>query len=154
MATLNEIGERESDFTLKGDSDMVAFAPNHALMARPGRREIDMKPQRIFFYKRLDTDETFAWTEAEAALMLKSNVKVLLRQIGCSNGAAYSNAIRSAGLKPGQIVKKSEAVKILKKAWDAELEAARGHYDDPKDNNVHFDDSFPIQQRGSFVPPA
>lgn len=148
------IEDRDSDFQIKAATEMVVFQPNNALIAKPRLREQDMKPQRIFFYKRLDDERIFAWTEQEASMMLKSNHAVLLRQIGCSDGNTYSNFIRNCGIKPGARIPRAEALKILEDAFNAEMAAAQGHFVNPDDQNVHFDNSYPLNQRSQFNPPA
>lgn len=152
----NDLEERESDFDLKGGSDMVRFQPTHGLMARPRLREQDLQPQRIFFMRDMrkdGEDNITAFTEAEAANILKSSHGPFYRQVGCSDGKAYDAFLRSKKIKAGSMIPKSQAEEILRGAWAAELEVARGHFSTPQDQNVHFDNSFPIDQRKSFVPP-
>lgn len=149
-----DIESRDSDFTLKGESNSVRFQPNHALMARPKPRERDLQPQRYFFYHRMTDDQMLCFTEAEAAMMMKSTHKFMLRYLGCSNGQAYAKSIRECGVKPGEVILKTKAQEILNAAFAAELEAAKGHYDQPEAQNVHFDAGFKMEQRNSFVPPA
>jgi hypothetical protein len=151
--SLSDIGARESDFDLTPESEQVVFRPNHALMARPRLREKDMLPQRIFFYTRLSDNKLMVYTEQEAALMMKSSHAPILKQIGCSDGKKYTQFIRECGVKPGEIIPKSRAQEILDGALNAEVEAAKGNFSRPQDQNVHFDDSFPIDQRATFVPP-
>jgi hypothetical protein len=130
------------DFQLIPSADNVIFSPNHVLMAKPQRNERDpRKLQRFFFYKRLTDDKVFCWTEAEADLMLKSSHKVILRLIGVSNGTAYSKSIQNCGVKIGQVIPVKRAQEILNAAYEAELESARGNFDDPDPQNVHFDDT-------------
>lgn len=133
---------RESDFSLSKKSPYVIFSPNHQLMAKPRPNERNpAKRQRYFFYKRLTDDVVLCYTEAEADFMLKSTHKVILRQIGVSDGSAYSKFIRTCGIKPGEQVLRKRAQEVLDGAYKAELEAARGHYVDPDPQNVHFDDT-------------
>lgn len=153
----DDLNDRESDFILK-TSEFVAFQPNHALMARPKLKEFDMTPQRVFFLKRMDNDDPETninvYTEQEAAMLLKSSHRFMLRIVGCSDGSTYAQFIRSKGYKAGQRIPKQEAEQVLRDAWSAELEAARGNIAQPEDQNVHFDNSFPLNQRKGFVPPA
>lgn len=149
-----ELDERASDFELKKRTEFVIFQPNHGLMGRPRLREQDLQPQRIFFYERLnEPGRIFPLTEQEAAMMLKSSHAPILKQIGCSDGKTYSEFINNCGVQSGERIPLEQAQKILKDAWDAELEAARGHFANPFPQNVHFDGSFPVEQRPSFIPP-
>lgn len=148
------LDDRDSDFNLAKSNEMVIFQPRHPLIAKPGQREQDLKPQRMFFYKRLDTDQIVCFTEAEAAMQEKGSHRFLLRQVGVSDGSAYWQSIRSCGVKNGQRIPLAQAQKILADAFAAELESARGKYSKPLPQNVHFDSSFPLDQRNGFVPPA
>lgn len=150
----SDLDNRESEFDLKGESEFVIFRPNHQLMSRPERREQDGKLQRIFFYQRVTDNKIFAFTEAEAARLRRSSHNVILRQLGVSDGRTYAQFINNCGLKAGEKVSKKKAEEILKGAFDAELKAATGKFANPLDQNVHFDNSFPLNQRDSFVPPA
>lgn len=155
MAGNDDLSERESDFNLVSDTRFVVFKPNDPLMAQPEMREIDRRPQRVFFYKNLQTDQIMQYTEAEAARMMTSSWAVILRQIGVSDGSAYRNSIRGCGVKVGERIPLERAQKILRDAYDAELTAATGHYADPEPQNVHFDNSFKTEaQRRAFQPPA
>lgn len=152
---MDTLDERESDFNLAKDSGTVRFQPNHQLMASPQLRQRDRRPQRIFFYERYPERSIMVWTEAEAAMMVKSSHRFMLVQIGCSNGDAYRKYVQGCGVKPGETIPKERAQEILDGAMKAEMEAARGNLDDPEEQNVHFDSSFKKQaQRDSFVPPA
>lgn len=144
------------DFFLAKNNEMVTFIPNHRFMGRPDQRQQDGKQQRFFFYRRLTDDRTLCFTEAEAATITSkgSTHRVILRMIGCSNGAAYAQSIRACGIKSGARIPLKQAQDILAKAYDAELESARGNFDHPLAQNVIFDKSFPMKQRDSFVPPA
>lgn len=151
----DDLDERESDFRLNKDTRFVIFRPNDPLMAKPELRQIDRQPQRIFFYKNLQTDEIFQYTEAEAARMMTSSWAVILRQIGVSDGTAYRNSIKNCGVKVGERIPLERAQQILRDAFNAELEAAKGHYAEPEPQNVHFDNSFKTEaQRRAFTPPA
>jgi len=133
---------------------MVIFQPNNSLMAEPRLRERDLLPQRIFFYERSTDGQILVFTEQEADLIgMKSSHRHILKQIGCSDGRAYTKYLRECGVKVGEMIPKSRAREILKGAFNAELEAARGQFSTPQAQNVHFDGSFPLEQRNSFVPP-
>lgn len=148
------LDDRESDFNLNKSTESVVFRPSHSLMARPRLREQDLKPQLIFFYNNLNTDQVVYYTEQEAALMEKSTYKWILRAIGCSDGRAYGLHIRNCGVKPGELISHEKAREILQGALNAEIEVAKKNgYRRPLDQNVHFDDSFPVEQRPGFVPP-
>lgn len=150
---MDTLDDRESDFNLVKDTEMVKFMPNHQLMSRPRLREKDHKPQRIFFYQRFTDRKIMCWTEQEASLMVISSHRFMYQQLGCSDGTAYRLAIQNCGIKPGTLISREKAQKILDDAMAAEIEAAKGHYDDPQSQNVHFDNSFPLDQRPTFVPP-
>lgn len=150
----DDLDSRDSDFNLNKSSEYVVFRPNHQLMARPQLREVDGRPQRYFFYKRVTDDRVLCFTEAEAAMQMKGSHKFILRQIGCSDGSAYHKFINTCGVKAGDRITLEKAQEILKGAMDAEIQAANGNFDDPMPNNVHFDGSFPMAQRRGFVPPA
>jgi len=156
------LADRDSDFKLVGSEnpdapiENVVFRPNHQLMARPRLREKDLQPQQIYFYWNYGSEprRLEMWTEQEAAFMEKSSWAKLIRPIGCSNGQAYTKVIRDCGVKPGSVISKTKATEILNKALEAEIEAAKQHgYIRPQDQNIHFDPSFPVEQRSSFVPP-
>lgn len=102
--------------------------------------------KKTFFYEK-PSGEIFACGEQEAALFGKN-----YRQIGVSDGATFRTYMRKAGFK-GDVLEREKAQLLLKEAFDAELEVARGHFERPKLNNVHFDESYPEEQRASFVPP-
>lgn len=130
------------DFQLISTAENVIFSPNHVLMAKPQRNERDpRKLQRFFFYKRLTDDKLLCYTEAEADFMQKSSHKVILRLLGVSDGSAYAKSIRECGVKVGQVIPVKRAQDILNNAWAAELESAKGHFDDPDPQNIHFDDT-------------
>jgi len=148
-----QIGDRESDFTLTGGGGTVRFQPNHSLMARPRRRELDNQLQRTFFYTRLSDNRMLHFTEQEAAMMMKSSHAMILKQIGCSDGSAYAKYIRECGVKPGQEISREKAQEILKGALEAEIASAKGNFANPQSQHVHFDSSFPLDQRPGFQPP-
>lgn len=158
MAGNDDLNDRQSDFDIPSmgrEVQYVIFRPNDPLMARPELRQVDKRPQRVFFYKNLQTDEIMQYTEAEAARMMTSSWRPILRQIGVGDGETYRNAIRNCGVKVGERITLERAQKILKDAFDAELAAATGKYADPEPQNVHFDDSFKTEaQRRAFTPPA
>ena len=105
------------------------------------------RPQKTFFYQRNNGD-VFACYEAEAALYGKFH-----KQLGVSNGQAYFDFIKNSGIKKGQRISVEKAQEILNGAFQAELAVAAGKFQRPKEHNVHFDNSFPEEQRASFVPP-
>lgn len=145
----------KEDFYVATDTEMVVFQPQHPLMAKPGRREQDGKLQRFFYYRRVTDDQVMCYTEAEAAFITQpgSSHRTILRQIGVSDGAAYMQSLRTCGVKPGDMIPIKKAREILANARAADIEAARGHFAEPMPQNVHFDSSFPIDQRKGFVPP-
>ena len=147
------------DFLIKPDTETVVFQPRHHMMAKTERRQQDNKPQRYFYYKRMTDDAILCFPEKEAALIANrkpdaSSHGNILRQIGVSDGSAYQNYLMNCGVKPGQIIPKKLALEILRGAHDADLKAAEGHYAEPMAQNIHFDASFPMNQRAGFVPPA
>lgn len=150
------LDDRDSDFELAKPSENVVFQPNHQLMAKTKLRERDLKPQLIYFYRNVGYDpaKIVYYDEGEAAFMEKSSWKFMLKPIGCSDGRAYKEAIRNCGIKPGAMVPRSRAMEVLAQALEAEIASAKKNgYIPPQDQNVHFDNSFPLEQRPSFVPP-
>lgn len=140
QVTDDALDERNTDFEpLKRNVEYVLFQPNHQLMGKLELREQDQKRQRLFFYKRLTDDQILCYTEAEAARMMESSHAPVLRQIGVSDGSAYWSYLKNCGVKPGQRITVQRAQELLTAAQNAEMEAARGHYDDPMSQNVHFD---------------
>lgn len=134
------------------DSEMVVFRPELSYQTAM-YRERDGQPQRVFFYERLTDNKILQFMEQEAALQMKGSQKLILKQIGCSDGQTYKNFIKNCGLKAGEMVPRSKMREILQGAYNAELEAARGNYAIPMDNNIHFpDNSFPIESRRDFQP--
>lgn len=105
-------------------------------------------PKKHFFYERthkqsysgyIDAPENqqadiIAVTENEAASLSESK----WRQVGVSDGTAYAQAILHSGVKKGQRIPIQQAREIMKKAFDAELEAARGHFERPVLQTYHF----------------
>lgn len=149
----SDLDQRESDFNIPNASEEVIFQPRHQFMASRKLREQDLRPQRLFFYKRITDNEIICWDEQYAALMMKSSHRFILQQLGVSDGSAYRKFIDNCGVKPGERVTKLRAREILEGAYQAELAAASGHYANPDPQNVHYDESFPLAQRSSFVPP-
>jgi hypothetical protein len=149
----DDIENRESDFAIKSDSETVIFQPNHQLMARPALRGVDMRPQWVFFYKRLTDNKILCFSEQDAAMMEKSSHRFFLQRIGASDGRTYQLSVRNCGVKPGTVIPKIQAQKILDDAFQAELKTAEGNFVAPKSQNVHYDESFPIDQRSGFIPP-
>lgn len=150
----NNLDGRESEFEIAKESDMVTFVASHPMMAKTQLRQQDLQPQRYFFYKRITDNEILVFTEAEAANMEKSSHGKIIQQIGCSDGTTYQKFIKDSGLRNGQRIPKKQAQEILKGALDAEMKAATGNFAKPIDQNVMFDNSFPLSQRSSFRPPA
>jgi hypothetical protein len=149
----DRLDDRESDFDLKS-AEFVIFMPNNQLMARPRLRGRDMQPQRVFFYKRVTDNAMLILTEQEASLLTtKSSHKHILQQVGVSDGSAYRKHIQTCGVRVGERIPRSRAEEILKAAIQAELKAAKKHKALPMDESVHFDDSFPVDLRSTFVPP-
>lgn len=147
---MQDLSNRDSDFELKS-GDMVRFEPRNPLMAKRGVIESSLRPQMVFFYKRIDTEEILTLTEQEASLMLQSSHRILLRQIGCSNGTTYQKYLDNCGLKRGDLIPKERAEQICKEAWNAEFEAAKGHYMNPEPNNKHFDGGIPVHKRANLI---
>ena len=106
------------------------------------------RPKKTFFYEKED-GEVFACNEQEAALFGRN-----YRLIGVSDGTAYNDFIKNSGIKKNQVIPIQQAREILQGAFEAELAQARGKKERPQLQNVHFDTSFPMQQRATFVPPA
>lgn len=140
-AASSRLDDRESDFQITKETRYVVFQPNHNLMGKPDLREQDRRPQRMFFYRRLTDDKTLCFTEAEAALMMQGSHAPILRQIGVSDGTTYWKYLRNCGVKSGERITVEKSQEILNAAQAAELEVARGHYDRPMPQNVHFDDT-------------
>lgn len=156
-ATSADLDERDSDFDLK-EGDMVIFQPNHGLMAKTGKDERTLTPLLTYFYQHMASNRIMTYTEKEASLMLKSNHAPYLRILGCSDGSAYRSFIQNCGYKPGDRLPKKEAEKILQDAREAEMEFAKenlkaGRCRVPRDQSVHFDESYPVELRPQFVPP-
>lgn len=102
--------------------------------------------QKTFFYEKPDGN-IIACHETEAALFGKN-----YRMIGVSDGRAFREVLRQAGFK-GDVLPADKAKEILAAAFAAELNVARGNFVKPKRRNVHFDESYPEEQRVAFVPP-
>lgn len=150
---MDTITDRASDFTLKEDSGYVIFQPNHPLMAKRELRQQDLKPQRIFFYVRLDhpNEQPQVYTEKEAAMLEKSSVRPVLRMWGCSDGSAYQKSLQNCGVKTGERITKERMKQILDDAMNAEIESAKGHYDQPLDQNIQYGGNFPVDKRSLFL---
>lgn len=160
--TADVLDDRDSDFNLPTagrEIEFVIFRPNHGLIAKPEPRQVDRKPQLIFFYKNLQTDEVLPYTEAEAARMMQSSWRPILRQVGYSDWSVYRSHIKNCGIKAGARIPKAKAQEILTGAMAAELKQAKKNfakqgYIDPELQNVHFDQSFKTEaQRRAFTPP-
>lgn len=150
-----DIGDRESDFDLKKSSGYVIFQPVHQLMGKPDPRQQDLKPQRIFFYKRLTDDKILTFTEAEIARIVYSNPPsshaFILRQIGVSDGSTYAKFIQNCGVKTGERVTLEKAQEILDGALEAEIAAATGNFAQPDPQNVFYDDSIRRHQNAKGI---
>ena len=106
------------------------------------------RPRKTFFYERIehknysgyiddpeDTSETIvAFSEQEAASLTPEK----WRQVGVSDGRAYAQTILDSGVSKGTKITLQRAREILKKAFDAELEVARGHFERPVVQTYHF----------------
>jgi hypothetical protein len=73
------------------------------------------------------SDEIFACYEQEAAALHEGTNKGKFRQIGVGDGKAWFNVIKTSGIKRGERITIERQKEIMKQAFDAELEAARGH---------------------------
>lgn len=104
------------------------------------------RPEWMWFYQRPD-GSVISLTEKEAYWVGKH-----FFLLGCSDGKTYVKYINEH-VKKEEIISKEDAGRIMQEAFDAELAVAKGKYKRPTFNPVHFDDSFPIEQRGTFVPP-
>lgn len=104
-------------------------------------------PKVTFFYERVDKQnqigyidspdnqaEVIAVGEQEAA-GLKPHI---WKQVGVSDGTAYASTILKCGLSKGTRVPIERAREVLKQAFDAELEAARGHFRTPHKQTYFF----------------
>jgi hypothetical protein len=124
------------------------------------------KPQKVFFYERIidegENDGTansvkpqiVSLTEEEAALAIKrDSFRQNHRQIGTSDGKAYNQFILDSMPDRNALIPIERAKEILRGAFEAEINVARGHKQEPKYQNIFFDPSFPIEQRSSFSPP-
>lgn len=76
---------------------------------------------------------------------------VKARNIVCT--ACEGEGTEQQQVRPGMLIPINEARRILQEAFDAELAAARGNLERPRYQNVHFDASFPVEQRSGFIPP-
>lgn len=114
------------------------------------------KPKKTFFYRKRrqseqfsdnpdkDIDEfmevsqdgsgIFACYEEEAARLDPHKFE----QIGVSDGKTYVRYIIKGGYKVGRQYPVEEVRRVLREAWRAELEAARGNFERPVAHNFHF----------------
>lgn len=116
-------------------------------------RQLPLKGKLTFFYEKND-GIVFAAEEQEAA---NGKYRQKFKLVGWSNGETYLKIIKEAGLKKNQIIRKEEAEKLLRSAFDAELKAAKKNLREAKENNTripvpqrvewHFDRSVPMQDR-------
>lgn len=110
------------------------------------------QPVKTFFYQR-QNGEIFACQNDEAATLMRSSHASFLKQLGASDGTTYYNYLLNCGVKAGERIPLEQAQDMLRAAFNAELEAAKGHFEQPVFHQVIFDSSFPINQRNTFVPP-
>jgi hypothetical protein len=106
------------------------------------------RPQKTFFYQRIkhqnfsgyidepEDNQTniIAVTENEAAGLKEDK----WRQVGVGNGMAYVRTLQESGVKKGERVTVEKARQIMKDAFNAELEASRGHFQRPILQTYHF----------------
>lgn len=116
-------------------------------------RGIPPKGKLTFFYIKND-GIVFAAEEQEAA---NGKYHRKFKFVGWSNGEMYLKTLRGAGLKRNQIIRKEDAEKLLRSAFDAELEEAKKNLKEARENNTripvpqrtewHFDRSVPMKDR-------
>lgn len=105
--------------------DQLPDAPSMVKMGQLPRLSIH------FFYERPD-GTILDVTEQEAALSLKHSAKFkMFKQIGVSNGSAMIEYLKSHGYKAGQQISYEKAKELMAAATEAEIEAARGHFQRP-----------------------
>lgn len=90
-----------------------------------------MRVGRTFFYQRRNDDgevfgEVFACNPREADLLSRNIHKGHYIQLGVGDGKAFVAYIRNCGVRDGQRIPVPRADEILKGAWEAEFEAAKG----------------------------
>ena len=103
-------------------------------------------PQKTFFYELVehenyrgfidapDERKIIAVSENEAAGLSETK----WRQVGVGDGRAYIASLRNCGIKPGQSIPVEKSKQIMKEAFNAELEVARGHYQRPTKQTYFF----------------
>jgi hypothetical protein len=128
------------DFELKPSTGFVKFQPNNPLMA---------KSEPVFFYEK--AGKTLALVEREAAFLESSSHKHLIKQIGVSDGKTYRKTLLNSGVKAGEIISVERANEIMKKAFEAELEKARGHFRRPIGNHFYGDAGISEDQKISIM---
>jgi hypothetical protein len=115
------------------------------------------QPKMTFFYEK--NDETVFAAEEQEAANGKYNKK--FRFLGWSNGQIYSQTIKAANLKKGQVISKDEAQVLLNSAFEAELKVAKSNLAEAKKNGTriprpmrtewYFDGSVPEKDREYFA---
>lgn len=105
-------------------------------------------PKKTFFYELIehrnysgyiDSPENnqaqiIAVSENEAATLNQNK----WRQVGVGDGSHYAKTIQNCGVRKGERIPIERARKIMQDAFDAELQAARGHYERPVLQTYHF----------------
>lgn len=121
-------------------------------------------PKEVFFYERVSdqfsentneyagigigdspqgAEKIFACSEQEAAWLHRNENKGKYRQIGHSDGKTYYDVIKNSGLRPGSRVPIQQVRELLQKAFQAELEVARGKLKEPRLRTVITDGTVP-----------
>lgn len=118
-----------------------------------------IEPPRVtFFYERLDTNyksdydgesldeqlqydgkRIFACDEQQAAQLDAKPHR--FRQVGHSDGKVFYDTMKGSGLKIGQRISVSQARDLQVKAYQAELDVARGNRRKPKAVHSFFPDN-------------
>ena len=132
-------------------------------------------PKEIYFYERIEDpfasqnefkgmgeafeatggEKIIACSEAEASWFHHPQRRVKFRQVGVSDGKAYYLTFKNSGYKIGQRVPIDEIRALMKKAFAAELEVARGKFKMPRRNNVNImgdvsQDTIKAMERGQL----
>jgi hypothetical protein len=90
------------------------------------------QPKKTFFFEKKD-GTVFAVGEREAVNLVKKR-----KLIGVSDGKKFVEVLRSAKLMHGDVVEESVYKDLLQRAFNAELEAARGKIELPVENNLSW----------------
>jgi len=114
------------------------------------------KAQRTFFYVRMNEDgeefgERFACNEQEADLIRRNIHKGFYRLLGASDGTTFARFIRECGVKHGESISIERAQQILKDAFEAEFEVAKGKKMRPQGQHVHLDSSILMHRNGKEI---